>query len=162
MAINCRLKSIYYKNYEHGYGNSDCRYIKLGNLYQEIQHYDAAKHCYLEAISVSSDNPADNEQCQHLLSVISSITGRHQDALKHEQQGYKILKTLLGPDSVPAKQALTWVKKFTQNVVVSIKMIQGKQEQKIREKALNDLLTSDVPTKQKKNKKNSRMKKKKK
>ena len=43
----------------YGSGTLTAGYIKLGNLYQEIQHYDAAKHCYLEAISVSSDNPAD-------------------------------------------------------------------------------------------------------
>ena len=102
-----------------GFGNSTLTngYIKLGNMYQEAQHFKAAVHCYNEAIRLSSDNPLDSAHCYHLLAVLSSVTRQHKGALEFEQRGYKILKTLLGPDSPRTKQAFSWVKKFTQNVV---------------------------------------------
>ena len=164
MAIKFGLKSIYYQKIMcGGFGNSTLTngYIKLGNMYQEAQHFKAAVHCYNEAIRLSSDNPLDSAHCYHLLAVLSSVTRQHKGALEFEQRGYKILKTLLGPDSPRTKQAFSWVKKFTQNVVVTIKATRGLAEEKKREKALQDLLRSDI-SKSKKKQQGGKMKKKKK
>ena len=69
MAINCRLKSIYYQkimNGGYGSGTLTAGYMKLGNLYQEIQHYDAAKHCYLER---QYRCPMTTPQIRHNVSI---------------------------------------------------------------------------------------------
>lgn len=164
MGIIFCLKSIYYQKIMCGnFGSSTLSnaYIKLGNMYQEAQHFKSAVHCYKEAIQLSSDNPLDSAHCYHLLAVISSVTRQHKVALEYEQRGYKMLKEMLGSDSPRTKQAFAWVKKFTQNVVVTIKAIQDLQEEKKREKALKDLLKLDKAKNTKKHdNKNSKKKKK--
>lgn len=164
MGIVFGIKSIYFQKIMCGDCGSSTltnQYIKLGSMYQEAQHFQSAVNCYKEAIQLSSDNPLDSAHCYHLLAVLSSVTRQHKVALEYEQRGYKILKDLLGPDSPRTKQAFAWVKKFTQNVVVTIKAIQDLQEERTREKAVEDLLKLDKSKNKKKQDNNSGAKKKK-